>query len=243
MNGETKNRMQCAEFDALLADALDGTLTSEKQAGFERHKTECATCSAMFAEAEAGLKWLETLDEVEPPRNLVHNILVATSGVAETTSAAQPTKPSLWDRLRPWFTPHVSPLMTPRFAMSCAMAFFSVSMVMSVTGIRPRDLTPKGVTRAYVDGQTKIVKYYENIRFVYEFESRVQDLRRVMGSNDQNSSPKQRQKEPPKDEKQNNTNREPEQKQYQNYSRDKDDGVLVALDIRLPDPSRQRREI
>src|SRR5512147_2667579 len=149
MNGETKNRMQCAEFEALLADALDATLTGEKQAGFERHKTECATCKTMFAEEDAGLKWLDTLDEIEPPRNLVHNILVATSGVAETAQEPKVIKPSLWDRVRPWFTPHVSPLMTPRFAMSCAMAFFSLSMVMNVTGVRPRDLTPKGVTRAY----------------------------------------------------------------------------------------------
>ena len=246
MNGETKNRMQCAEFDALLADALDGTLTDEMQTGFERHKTECATCSAMFAEAEAGLKWLETLEEIEPPRNLVHNILVATTGVAETAREAEIRKQSLWDRVRVWFTPHLSPLLTRRFAMSCAMAFFSVSMVMSVTGIRPRDLTPKGLTRAYVDGQTKVVKYYENIRLVYEIESRVRDLKRVTdsGSNaGSNTNQNQKQKQPPKDEKQNNTNREPEQKQYQNYSRDKDDGVLVALDKRLTDPSRQRREI
>jgi hypothetical protein len=243
MNGETQNRMQCAEFDALLADALDGTLTGEKQAGFERHKIECATCSAIFAEADAGLKWLETLDEVEPPRNLVHNILVATSGVAEKASATEPTKPSLWDRVRPWFTPHLSPLLTRRFAMSCAMAFFSVSMVMSVTGIHPRDLTPKGITRACVDGQTKLVKYYENIRFVYEYESRARDVMRIIYNNGSNTNQNEKQKQPPKDEKQNNTNREPEQKQYQNYSRDNDDGVLVALDIRLPDPSRQRREI
>ena len=27
MSGETKNGMQCAEFDALLIEALDGTLT------------------------------------------------------------------------------------------------------------------------------------------------------------------------------------------------------------------------
>lgn len=243
MSGETKNRMQCAEFDALLADALDGTLTVEKQAGFELHKTECATCSAMFAEAEAGLKWLETLDEVEPPRNLVHNILVATTGVTETARETEIRKQPLWDRVRVWFTPHVSPLMTRRFAMSCAMAFFSVSMVMSVTGIRPRDLTPKGITRACVDGQTKLVKYYENIRFVYEYESRARDVMRIIYNNGSNTNQNEKQKQPPKDEKQNNTNREPEQKQYQNYSRDNDDGVLVALDIRLPDPSRQRREI
>jgi putative zinc finger protein len=248
MNGETKNGMQCAEFDALLADALDGTLTGGRLMSFERHKTECATCGAMFAEADAGLKWLETLGEVEPPRNLIHNILVATSGVAETARDTEMSKPPLWDRVRAWVNPHVSPLFTPRFAMSCAMAFFSVSMVMSVTGVRPHDLTPKGVTRAYYDSQARVVKYYENIRLVYEIESRVSDLKRVMDTTGSdagggNTNQKQRQKQAPKDEKQNNTNREPEQKQYQNYSRDKDDGVLVALDRRLSDPERQRREI
>ncbi len=242
MSGETKNGMQCAEFDALLAEALDGTLTGGKMASFEQHKTECATCGAMFAEAESGLKWLETLEDVEPPRNLVHNILVVTTGVTATEHAAEHKQP-LWDRVRAWVTPHVSPLFTPRFAMSCAMAFFSVSMVMNVTGVRPRDLTPKGLTRAYYENEARVVKYYENIRFVYEYESRARELMRVIYSNEGNSNQKQKTKEPPKDEKQNNTNREPEQKQYQNYSRDKDDVVLVALDRRLPDPGRQRREV
>jgi hypothetical protein len=247
MSGETKNGMQCTEFDALLADALDGTLTGGKMAEFDRHKNECATCSVMFAEAEAGLNWLETLNEVEPPRNMVHNILVATSGVAETAHAVETTKQPLWDRIRTWVTPHVAPLFTPRFAMSCAMAFFSISMVMNVAGIRMKDLTPKGLTRTYYDNQARVVKYYENIRLVYEIESRVQNLRRVTGTGsdngDSNTNQKQQQKEPPKDEKQNNTNRVPEQKQYQNYSREKDDVVLVALDRRLPDPEWQREEV
>jgi hypothetical protein len=241
MNGETKNGMQCTEFDALLADALDGTLTGGKLAAFERHKTECATCGAMFAEADAGLKWMQTLEEVESPRNLVHNILAATTGVAETTLAKETAQQTLWDRVRRWVTPHASPLFTPRFAMSCAMAFFSVSMVMNVSGVRPKDLTPKGLTRTYYQNQARLVKYYENIRLVYEIESRVRELKRV--TDEGNTNRKQRPKEPPKDEKQNNTNREPEQKQYQNYSRDKDDVVLVALDRRLPDPERQRREV
>lgn len=247
MSGETKYGMQCTEFDALLADALDGTLTGGKMAEFDRHKNECATCGAMFAEAEAGLNWLETLNEVEPPRNLVHNILVATSGVAEAAHAAETAKQPLWDRVRTWVTPHVAPLFTPRFAMSCAMAFFSISMVMNVAGIQVKDLTPKGLTRTYYQNQARVVKYYENIRLVYEIESRVQNLRRVTGTgsdnSDSNTNQKQQQKEPPKDEKQNNTNRVPEQKQYQNYSREKDDVVLVALDRRLPDPEWQREEV
>ena len=34
MAGETKNGMQCAEFDALLNDALDGTLTGPRLESF-----------------------------------------------------------------------------------------------------------------------------------------------------------------------------------------------------------------
>lgn len=248
MSGETKYGMQCTEFDALLADALDGQLTGEKMAGFERHKTECATCGAMFAEAEAGLNWLQTLEEVEPPRNLVHNILVATTGATETARAEAVAKQPVWERVSAWVKPHVSPLFTPRFAMSCAMAFFSVSMVMNVSGIsvkdlRRVDLTPKGLTRTYYQSQARVVKYYENIRLVYEIESRVRELKRATGSSSDNGSGNQKEQQKPKDEKQNNTNREPEQKQYQNYSREKDDVVLVALEGRLPDPVRQRREV
>jgi len=184
---------------------------------------------------------------VEPPRNLVHNILVATSGVTETAHSVETIKQPIWDRIRTWVTPHVSPLLTPRFAMSCAMAFFSISMVMNVAGIRVKDLTPKGISRTYYQNQARVVKYYENIRLVYEIESRVRDLKRAAGTGsengDSNTNQKQQQKEPPKDEKQNNTNRVPEQKQYQNYSREKDDVVLVALERRLPDPERQRREV
>lgn len=248
MNGEVKNSMQCAEFDALLADALDGTLSEEKTASFERHKTACATCGAMFAEAEAGLNWLSKLEEVEPPRNLVHNILVATTGAAESARAEKIAKQPIWDRVRAWVQPHVSPLFTPRFAMSMAMAFFSVSLVMNVAGVKVKDLkrvdlSPSGITKTYYESQARVVKYYENIRLVYEIESRVRDLRRAATSGSSETDQQQQQKESPKDEKQNNTNREPEHRQqYQNYSRENDD-VLVALGTRLTDPGRQRREV
>lgn len=248
MNGETQHGMQCAEFDALLTDALDGTLSAAKLASFEQHKSACATCGAMFAEAEAGLKWLETLDEVEPPTNLVHNILAVTSGRTETIEAAAPEKPAVWDRVRAWVQPHVAPLLTPRFAMSMAMAFFSITMVMNVAGIRIKDLkkvdlTPSGITKTYYESQARVVKYYENIRLVYEIESRVRDLKRATTPDNggENQQQKQEQKQAPKDEKQNNTNREPEQK-YQNYSRDTDNVVLVALANGVSDPGRQREE-
>ena len=80
MPGETKNGMQCAEFDALLNEALDATLTGPKLESFQAHARICAVCGPLLAEADAGRRWLKSMDEVEPPANLVHNILVATTG-------------------------------------------------------------------------------------------------------------------------------------------------------------------
>ena len=88
MAGETKNGMQCAGFDVLLTDALDGQLTGERLERFQGHARVCAVCGPLFQEAEAGQRWMKSLDEVEPPVNLVHNILLATSGVTEEIGRA-----------------------------------------------------------------------------------------------------------------------------------------------------------
>ena len=155
MSENRKFEMQCADFDALLTDALDGLLKGERLARFERHKSECAACSLLFQETESGFDYLHALDEAEPPANLVHNIVALTSGAeaAKGEVAAAPRK-SLVDRLREAFVPKLSGVMTPRFAMSFGMAFFSVSMLMSVAGVRPTDLrhmdlTPKGIRKVY----------------------------------------------------------------------------------------------
>ena len=49
-------------------------------AAFEAHQQSCAACRTMVEEARAGMHWLKGLDEAEPPRNLVHNILAQTIG-------------------------------------------------------------------------------------------------------------------------------------------------------------------
>ena len=62
MAGETKNGMQCAEFDALLNDALDGTLAGPKLESFQAHARVCALCGPLFAEADGGRRWLKGAD-------------------------------------------------------------------------------------------------------------------------------------------------------------------------------------
>ena len=59
------------------------------------------------------------------------------------------------------------------------------------------DLSSKGITRTYYATQARVVRYYENIRLVYEIESRVRDLRRGRDSA-RTSSSEQQQPEAPR---------------------------------------------
>jgi len=83
--------MQCSEFDALLSQAIDGTLAGERLSAFEAHSRECGVCGPLLQEAEAGRNWVKSLQEVEPPEALMTNILLRTSGVRPAKSTGQPT--------------------------------------------------------------------------------------------------------------------------------------------------------
>ena len=59
MAGENQSGMQCVEVEALLAEALDGTLQGSQLAAFEAHQQGCASCRSMVEEARAGMHWLQ----------------------------------------------------------------------------------------------------------------------------------------------------------------------------------------
>ena len=85
MPGASQNGMQCSEFDALLTEALDGTLAGAKLERFRGHAAVCSVCGPLFAEVDAGRRLLMSLQEVEPPARLMNNILAATSTAGKTT--------------------------------------------------------------------------------------------------------------------------------------------------------------
>ena len=207
MPGETQNGMRCAEFEALLSDAIEGTLPAAEKERFQAHSGTCPTCGPLYAEAAAGRNWLKSLAEVEPPRHLLHNILLATSGV-ESQLEEKPAKPQAsWrERFFGWAAPVFATIRQPRFAMSFGMAFFSISIMLNVAGVHLRDLRrvdlrPGAVSRFYYATEARVVKYYENIRFVYEFESRVREFKRATTPEETTPPPKQNEKEQHKDRK------------------------------------------
>lgn len=227
--------MRCTEFETLLSDALDQMLTGAKLESFQSHRRACPACRSMFAEAEAGQRWLKSLEEVKPPVNLVHNILAGTTGIdaarLRTVPSAALSRPSLMERISARADTFLSPVLgvmrQPRFAMSFGMAFFSLSIAMSVAGVKPSDLKqvdlrPSALKRTYYTTTAKVVKYYENIRFVYEIESRVREFKRVTTP----AEPAPR-REKEKNHK-NDTSGQPEQRQERNYSREENQPVLAS---------------
>lgn len=235
MYGETKSGMQCAEFDGWLAEALDAALQGPTLAAFEAHQQSCPACAASYREAFAGMHWLKGLADIEPPKHLVHNILAQTIGsVPEPSTQAVPVNEGWLGKLKARISPVFAPVMTPRFAMSFGMAFFSITMLANVAGLRIADLrhvdlSARGLQKTYYSTEARVVRYYENIRLVYEIESRVRDLRRA-------ATPDKQEESTPKSPDKGQTQQQ--DRKYRNYSRDLDQPMLAACPaaVELPIP-------
>ena len=222
--GGPSNPQHCAQCEAMLADALDGTLSATDQATFDLHLVGCPSCASMLADAQRGAAWMEMLKSPrpEPPTTLLERIIAQTSG--QTAAAHSPTIVlGSNDRLRtpgtlpgrpilvpsattqPAFSTNVIPFRTrithgfrslgqtmlqPRLAMTAAMAFFSIALTLNLTGVRlsalrASDFKPSNIMRTAYEAKAKVVRYSDNLRVVYELESRVRDLQ---GSSDDDSS-------------------------------------------------------
>ena len=237
MSETVHNAMPCSEFESLLGDALEGVLAAAQTARFQAHAATCPNCGPILEFAQAGFQSLHALPKVEPPRHLVHNILVATTG-AEATKRPTAVQPNWVERMRAWVRPVLAPALSPRFAMSTGMAFFSFMLVLNLAGVklsdlRHLDLRPSAVQHAaqhtYYDTEARVVKYYENIRLVYQIQSSVRAIKDAQKDTEDNG----KQKQPPRKEK-NDTSSDPNRRQQQQYSREQRQRTL-ALNL-VPAP-------
>jgi hypothetical protein len=190
----------CGEWETLLADALDGLLMAEDEAKFTAHMAGCQACTALYEESRKGREWLEFLSpDPEPPAGLLEKILAKTGPGQKAAGELMPIPagagtvpvfmPPVWQQ--PGFMARARSVMQPRLLMTAAMAFFSIALTLNMSGVRVSeihvtplrlaDLRPRAV-RAYMERQLNmasvpIVRYYDHLRFVYEVESRVRELR------------------------------------------------------------------
>jgi hypothetical protein len=183
----TGGRLDCEAWEALLADALDGTLSARDEAAFTAHSQDCAICAEMLAQARQGQEWMRFLhEEPDAPGDLVSKILGRTSGatlpqLAVAGGGVQPIAPHIAQvAMRRAF--HDS-----RLLMTVAMAFFSIALTLNMLGVnlkgvRLADLKPSAlqttIARQIYGAKKQMVSYYENLRWVYELDSRLRELRR-----------------------------------------------------------------
>jgi len=191
------NSPACEQWEMLLADSLDGLLKPEDEAVFNAHRAVCPACSALFEEARRGREWLEFLSpEPEVPAGLLARILENTGPgqtagyrLATTGGNVIPIRPvSLPPWQRPGLVARVQRFAEPRLLMTAAMAFFSITMTLNITGVRLStlrlsDLRPS-MMRSYMERQlsmasTPIIRYYDNSRLAYEVQTTVRQLRQT----------------------------------------------------------------
>jgi hypothetical protein len=180
--------MNCGEVEVLLADYLDGTLSNEQRLVLERHTSQCTSCRALLEDASAAVSFLKRVDDVAPPPELITRIAYgAPWGRVRLPFERQ----SLLSRLT---SKWLAPILQPRLAMGMAMTLLSFAMLERCTGIHVQhlqaaDLNPIRIWGGVEDRAFRVkdraVKYYENLRWVYEIETRLKTLQEQQDASEQ----------------------------------------------------------
>jgi len=186
----------CEVCEAMLPDAVDGLLPADEQRVFDAHVAGCVHCAQELEGAQRGAAWLAMLKSQTPevPAGLLTKILEGTTGVVPAPSLAHAYVPvaaaapswalsSLVRKTMSAFRVDGSRMtFQPRLAMTAAMAFFSIALTLNLTGVRlnnlhAADFTPSGLWHNASDMSASAERSFQNMRVVYQVESRVSELR------------------------------------------------------------------
>ena len=181
-------QLSCNEFEVLLCDYVDNTLSNEARTRINDHAASCQACAELMRDVAGFTQFIERVPAVQIPQQLVTKILFE-KPPAESRRGA-------WNRLKAL----LQPILQPKFAMGMAMTILSFSMLGKFTGIqvrqlKPSDLDPVKVYQLVDDsahrGWERAMKYYDNLRLVYEIQTRLKEWndqdeeeRKVQGKED-----------------------------------------------------------
>ncbi len=178
--------MDCAEFEIILADYLDGTLPEPARAAFEAHKASCAECAAMAEDAGAAVAFMERAEVVQAPAALVGRVLHATNSGWELKLRGA--------GVRGWINRTFAPILQPRFVMGALMTLMSLTMLTRCAGapnrpITAADLDPVRLWGSLDDRAHRMwdrgVKSYESMRLVFEIRTQIDEWKQQQAEADE----------------------------------------------------------
>jgi hypothetical protein len=160
------------EIENLASDYVEGQLEPALRVQVEEHLAGCAACRELVTDLGSAIGLCRDAGSVLPPPWLISKILLATVGER---------KPTVGERLTGWFRP----VLSPRFAYTVAMAVFSFSIILNAAGLNLRKLNLTTLNpRTWIYNATRTghlmvaraEKFYYDLRFVYEIQSRFRQL-------------------------------------------------------------------
>jgi hypothetical protein len=169
--------MTCEKFEVLFCDYLDGALDAAGRESIESHLNSCAACTEFAKDVKGSLAFLESVPEVDAPPELITRILFHTPDTRPGKSSG-----GFWSM--GWLTGWLGPVLQPKLAMGMAMTILSFSLIGRMAGLPQRQLTAEDLNpvRVWTSVELKVgrtwdraVKYYENLRLVYEIQSRLRE--------------------------------------------------------------------
>jgi hypothetical protein len=152
--------MTCADVEILLCDYVDDTIHGVERTALEDHLASCTACSLLAAEVKGSVDFIGRAALVEPPAELM-------------------------TRIRGFLGKWSEVILQPRYAMGMAMTILSFSMIarfspVQIRQLRPADLDPVKIFLSVDDRAhrtwDRTMKYYENLRWVIELQSRVKEI-------------------------------------------------------------------
>jgi hypothetical protein len=161
----------CLLTEDRLSDFLDGVLSSEEARAFSAHCSGCARCGPLVAQIRRLVGQMQGLEPVEEPPQLVAKILHLTLG--PRASRQGPGRRFAW----------LPRIWEPQFAMGVVTVAASFFMVFHSVGAGPNhlrrtNLNPvnmlRTVNRQVHLNYARAAKFVNDLRVVYEIESRLQ---------------------------------------------------------------------
>ncbi len=161
----------CTLTEERLSDYLEGRLSAEESATLIAHREHCERCAETVDQVHELLADMHALEPLQEPAHLQARILDATLGPR--------VKKATWRRWFRW-TPMI---WRPRFAIGLATVAVCATIVIQAGGVLPTkmhkaDVNPADIVRS-INRQAHLTyaqgaRFVNNLRVVYEIESRLE---------------------------------------------------------------------
>jgi anti-sigma factor RsiW len=173
----------CIQIEERLSEYLDGALAGAEQQEFRAHLASCPRCAPLLAQVTHVIGRLRTLEPEPAPPALIPKILDQTLGPRKTKSDWLGWLPMLWQ---------------PRVAMGAVTVLATLFIIFQATGVRTSNVTVASLNPVNIYHSAdrhahlafaRSVKFVNDLRVVYEIQSRLQPATGVSANSPESAPP------------------------------------------------------